>query len=161
MLARPLPVGHAAGAHLRVRAARLSALRRRDADYRLRDRWCVGTPHTRPHRRTHRSPAAANRILQTFGYQFLNVHLELYSGHPDVVRKPQDSAALVLYSRSNRTNFFHGPLYMRWVRDFEHNWVSNRECRGFCRFLPFLRRLSMELHTPGSNHGFSPASAQA
>ncbi len=29
--------------------------------------------------------------------------------------------------------FFHGPLRMRWVRDFEHNWVCNREYRGFYR----------------------------
>ncbi len=47
----------------------------------------------------------------------------------------QDSA--VLESSCPRTltvqTFFHGPLYMRWVRDFEHNWVSNRECRGLCR----------------------------
>ena len=36
-LARSLPLGHALGTHLQVCAARLSALRRRYADYRLRN----------------------------------------------------------------------------------------------------------------------------
>ncbi len=58
-LTRPLPLGHAAGTHLRVGAARLSPVRRRDADHRVRNRWRLSTPHTGPHRRTHRS--AENR----------------------------------------------------------------------------------------------------
>ena len=45
-LARPLPLGYAPGTHLRVCAARLSALRRRHAHHRLRHRRRFGKPNT-------------------------------------------------------------------------------------------------------------------